>query len=61
MRKVVKRNGAFELKVDAQPEEAKTAKASHSADLAALSKPLTVEELRSIVLRVIVRINALGG
>ena len=54
MRKVIKRNGAFELSPDPKQKDFNSAKAKLAADLEALSSPLPEDQIRAILTRVIV-------
>lgn len=56
---VEKRGGAFHIVPDAAKTAADEARKSHTADLAALGKPLTIEELQPILLRALARLAAL--
>ena len=56
---VEKRGGAFHIVPDPLKTAGDEARKSHAADLAALEKPLTIEELQPILLRVLTRLAAL--
>jgi hypothetical protein len=56
---VEKRGGAFHIVPDPAKTAGDEARKSHAADLAALEKPLTIEELQPILLRALTRLAAL--
>lgn len=56
---VEKRGGAFHIVPDPLKAAGDEAKKSHTADLAALEKPLESGELQPILLRVLIRLAAL--
>ncbi|KAF0112245.1 MAG: hypothetical protein FD147_306 [Chloroflexi bacterium] len=59
MDKATKRNGIFKLEPDPVKTKAKEAKASQTADLAAIKSKLTDEALRAILERLLHRLEAL--